>query len=136
MKFFYGRNISYLIASLVIKFLEVLLTCYSLLEPPLIYKCLSVYQFKIMHHKGFLSCQLYCAYFIRIQYQFHIQYELLTDIVCFFFQQRSSQTQQLKAEVLSRCERIFSQWQQILIPTFKGLQYVPSRLLYVKIVLM
>ena len=33
--FFYGRMISLLLASLIIIFLGVLLTCYSLLEPPL-----------------------------------------------------------------------------------------------------
>ena len=32
---FYGRMIDFLLVSLVIKFLGVLLTCYSLLEPPL-----------------------------------------------------------------------------------------------------
>ena len=33
--FFYGRMISFLLASLIIIFLELLLTCYSLLQPPL-----------------------------------------------------------------------------------------------------
>ena len=34
--FFYGRMISFLLAWLIIIFLGILLTCYSLLEPPLI----------------------------------------------------------------------------------------------------
>ena len=34
--FFYGTMISFLLASLIIIFLRVLLTCYSLLEPPLL----------------------------------------------------------------------------------------------------
>ena len=35
-RFFYGRMISFLLTSLIVIFLGVLLTCYSLLEPPLL----------------------------------------------------------------------------------------------------
>ena len=51
---FYGRMISFLRALLVIKFLGVLLTCYSLLEPPLLYVILP-FVFVQSHILGYAS---------------------------------------------------------------------------------